>query len=142
MQTSRVSTGELIAGASGLALFLFLFLDWFGPLNGWQLFDFMDIVLAVIGLGTAATVAARAAGTQVNLPGGPTTVMGLEGFAAFWIVVTFLIEGDERKIGLWLALLASIGIIYGALTAMKGGARAAAAPPPAAPPPTGAPPAV
>lgn len=142
MDTRRVSTGELIAGASGLALFLFLFLDWFGPLNGWQLFDFMDIVLAVIGLGTAATVAARVAGTQVNLPGGPTTVMGLEGFAAFWIVVTFLIEGDERKIGLWLALLASIGIMYGALTAMKGGARAAAAPPPAAPPPAAPPPAV
>lgn len=137
MQTSRVSTGELIAGASGLALFVFLFLDWFGPLNGWQLFDFMDIVLAVIGLGTAATVAARAAGTEINLPGGPTTVMGLEGFAAFWIVLAFLIEGDERKIGLWLALLASIGIIYGALTAMKAGPAAATpgAPPPAAPPP-------
>lgn len=136
--------GELIAGASGLALFLFLFLDWFGPLNGWQLFDFMDIVLAVIGLGTAAMVAARVAGTQVNLPGGPTMVMGLEGFAAFWIVVTFLIEGDERKIGLWLALLASIGIVYGALTAMKARPAAATpgAPPPAAPPPAAPPPAV
>lgn len=138
METSRVSTGELIAGASGLALFVFLFLNWFEPgANAWELFDFMDIVLAVIGLGTAATVAARVAGMQVNMPGGPTALMGLEGFAAFWIIVTFLIEGEGRKIGLWLSLLAAIGIVYGALTAMKARPAAAtpAAPPPAAPPP-------
>ncbi|MEX2193882.1 MAG: hypothetical protein WD844_01230 [Thermoleophilaceae bacterium] len=133
MNTSRVSTGELIAGAGGLALFLFLFLDWFGPLSGWQLFDFMDIVLAVIGLGTAALVAARAAGTDVNAP----TAIGLAGFAAFWIVLTFLIEGEERKIGLWLSLLASIAIVYGATTVVKGKPAAAApGPPPPSPPPT------
>lgn len=125
MDTSRASTGELVAGAGGLLLFLFLFLDWFGPATAWQLFDVMDVVLAIIGLGTAAIVAARMAGTQVNLP--PGTV-GLAGFAAFWIIITFLIEGSERKIGLWLALLASIVIVYGALNASRG--RAAVAPPP------------
>lgn len=132
MDASKVGPGDLVAGASGLALFVFLFIDWLGPLNAWQLLDFMDIVLAVIGLGVAAIVAARAAGRAVNLPGGPAA-SALAGFSAFWITITILIEGDERKIGMWLALLAAIGITYGGLTAIRG--RPGAAPRAGTPPP-------
>ena len=117
MDTRRVSTGELIAGASGLALFLFLFIDWFGPFNAWETFDIMDVLLAIIGLGTAGVVGARLAGTQVNLPGGRTVANAVAGFAAEIMVLTFLLEGEERKIGLWLALFAAMGITYGGLTA-------------------------
>ena len=113
MDTSRVSPAELIAGAGGLLLFLFLFLDWFGPLNAWQLFDFMDIVLAIVGLGAAVMVGMRVMGMDVSLPG--PMVVGLAGFAAFWVVIAFLIEGDERKVGIWLALIATIVITYAAL---------------------------
>lgn len=139
MDASRVSVGELIAGASGLLLFVFLFLDWISPegidgANAWQLFDFMDILLAVIGLGVALLVVARAAGVQVGPPGGVGAIVGLAGFAAFWIVLTFVIEGDERGAGLWLALLAAIGITFGGLTAARGRPAARAGTPPTPPP--------
>lgn len=120
MDTSRVSPGELVAGVSGLLLFVFLFLDWIGPFNAWEVFDFMDIVLAVLGLGTAAFVGARIAGKDVEMPGGSALLLAVAGLSAFWIVATFLIEGDERKIGLWLALLATIGLTYGGVNAGRG----------------------
>lgn len=120
MDTSRVSPGELVAGVSGLLLFVFLFLDWIGPFNAWEVFDFMDIVLAVIGLGTALLVGARMAGKDVGVPGGSALLLAVAGISAFWIVVSFLIEGDERKIGIWLALLATIGLTYGGVNAGRG----------------------
>jgi hypothetical protein len=136
VDTRRVTTGELIAGASGLLLFLFLFLDWFGPFNAWESFDLMDILLALIGLATAGVVGARAAGAQITLPGGRGVIMALAGFAAEIMILTFLIEGEERKIGLWLGLFAAMGITYGAWTAM----RERPAVPPATPTPTPGPP--
>ena len=133
MDTSRVSQGELIAGASGLLLFLFLFMDWFGPVSAFEAFDILDILLALIGLGTAAVVAARAMGMDVGLPA-PTIF--LEGFAASVIVLTFILEGEERKIGVWLALLAGLGIAYGGYMALTSGTRPTTTtptpPPPAA----------
>jgi TRAP-type uncharacterized transport system fused permease subunit len=112
MNASKVGPGELIAGVGGLALFLFLFLDWFGPVSAWEGFDVVDILLAAIGLGAAGLAAARAAGVQLGLPGGSGAATALAGFAAAVIALTFLLEGEERKIGIWLALVASLGITY------------------------------
>jgi hypothetical protein len=79
MNASKVARGELIAGVGGLALFLFSFLDWFGPVSAWEGFDVVDILLAAIGLGAAGLAAARAAGVQVGLPGGPGAATALAG---------------------------------------------------------------
>jgi TRAP-type uncharacterized transport system fused permease subunit len=140
MDTSRASTAELIAGVGGLALFLFLFFDWFGVVSAWEGFDVIDVVLAVIGLGAAALVAARAAGIELALPGGPGVILALDGFAAAVITLTFLLEGEERKVGIWLAFLASVAIAYGGWQAIKGVPTAAPRRPAAEPPPGGAPP--
>ena len=139
MDTSRVSSGEAIAAVGGLVLFVVLFFDWFGPFSAWETFDVVDIVLAAIGLGVAAVAAAQAAGTRVQLPGGPGVAVALAGFAATMITLTFLLEGEERKIGVWLAVLASLAITYGGWVAARG--RPAAAPRSTPPPaPAGAPP--
>jgi TRAP-type uncharacterized transport system fused permease subunit len=119
MDTSRISQGELIAGIGGLGLFLFLFLNWFAGFSGWETFDIVDVLLAVIGLGVAAVVAARAAGTAVNVPGGPLAI-ALAGFAAVCITLTFLLEGDEREIGVFLEFIAALAVMYGGWQAARG----------------------
>ena len=57
---SRLSQGELIAGISGLALFVVLFLPWYGvdvnvagfsaseTASAWEAFDMTDIVLFLV----------------------------------------------------------------------------------------------
>lgn len=134
MNTSRLSQGDMIAGGGAVGLFLFLFLDWFGPVSAWEGFDLVDLLLAAIAIAVIILVATRAMGSDVSVPGGRAEAIFLLGFAATMIVLTFVLEGDERKIGLWLALLAAIAITYGGWHARRG---PAAHPQPAATVPHG-----
>ena len=119
MDTNRLSPGDMIAGAGAIGLFLFLFLDWFGPVNAWQGFDLLDILLALIALAVIVLVATRAMGNELNVPGGRATAIALLGFAATMIVLTFVLEGEDRKIGLWLSLLAALAIAFGGRQALR-----------------------
>lgn len=120
MNTSRLSQGDMIAGGGAVALFLFLFLDWFGPVSAWEGFDILDLVLAAIAIAVIVLVATRAMGNDVSVPGGRAEAIFLLGFAATMIVLTFVLEGEERKIGIWLALLAALAITYGGWHARRG----------------------
>jgi hypothetical protein len=122
MDTSRISQGEMIAGIGGLALFISLFLNWFAGFSGWQTFDIVDVLLALLGVGVAVLVGARAAGNPIDVPGGASLVT-IAGFAATCIVLTFLLEADERDLGMFIALAAAIAITYGGWTANRGAAR-------------------
>ena len=153
MDTSRVSQGELVAGASGLLLFLFLFLNWFGgfgnDLNAWETFDIVDIVLALIGLGAAALAVLPMAGQNVDLPVARPRLLVVLGIVATSITLNWVFEGPSVKFGVFLATLAAIGIIVGGYLAEAGPAtrpgggmgERAAAPPPTAPPTATQPPA-
>jgi TRAP-type uncharacterized transport system fused permease subunit len=143
VDTSRVSFGELIAGIAGAVLFISLFLDWidsdFGSASGWESFDVVDVILAVIGLSALALVLVRAAGTTLNLPAPPGLIVAADGAIATIIVLVFLLEGDDRGIGLFLAFLAALAIAFGGYTSMQeragGGAPRATPGPPPPPPP-------
>ncbi len=121
MDTSRLGPSAMIAGVSGLALFVFLFFDWLGPLNAWETFDVMDIVLAVIGLGALAIAGLAATGSPLANAG---AILAADGLIATSVTLTFLLEGDERKIGLWLAVAASLGLLYAGVTALREGVSA------------------
>lgn len=120
MDRNRLSTGDLIAGAGAIGLFLFLFLDWFEPASAWELFDIIDILLAAIAIAVIVLVVTRAMGNDINVPGGRATAITVLGFAATMIVLTFVLEGEERKIGVWLSLLAALAITYGGWQALRG----------------------
>src|SRR5436190_2779735 len=113
MSRTRVTEGELIAAVGGIALFLFLFLDWLFDASAWQAFDVIDVVLAVIGLTPAILVAIAMAGRRVTLPVDIGTLFFALGAVATTIVLTFILEGDDLKIGIFLSLFASIAIAYG-----------------------------
>ena len=139
MNTQRLTTGELIAGGAGLVLFISLFLDWISIGSPWELFDVVDIVLAIIALVPVVIVGAGMAGRRLNLPVAPDRLVLILGIIATTIVATFLLEGDDLKFGIFLSLLASAGLVYGG-TQMGAGDRpvaptTATGPPPSAPPP-------
>jgi hypothetical protein len=129
--------GEAIAAVSGLLLFVFLFLPWFGAgsgfgsgsnnASGWEIYSLADIVLAIIGLGAVALAAIGFFGANVRLPVARPRLLKWLAVVALTIVLTTAIElstGDpgklfDIKIGAILAVLAAIGLLAGAILAER-----------------------
>ena len=142
MDASRLSFGEIVAAASGLALLVFMFVPWYRndrgfdlqSLSAWKAFALIDLVLfvaAALAIGLAAARAARA--MPPNLPASPATIVAAAGALAALLVLYRIVElpdpgveGVEigRKIGVYLGLIASLGISLGGLTAISEGSRA------------------
>ena len=147
MDASRISFGEMVAAASGTALILFMLFPWYGfggksvevpgsgtistpgaDFNAWEALSVIDLVLFVVALLAIAVAAARAADAMpTGLPAPPATVLLGAGALALLLVLYRMVsvpgpdlEGFEngRKIGIFLALLASGGIAFGGYTAM------------------------
>lgn len=93
---------------SGVALFVCLFLDWLEELTAWELFAFVDVLLALLALTAAALAVARGAGVNV-----PRWALVQVGVIALTLTLAFLIEGSEPATGLWLCALAAAGILSG-----------------------------
>jgi multidrug transporter EmrE-like cation transporter len=138
MDFSRVRTGELIAGVSGVALFIIMFLTWFElpevtaqaveQLGGdtsesaWTAFDFIDLVLllaAVAGVGLTVLAAAQ---SNVQLPVAASAITAGLGIFATLLVLYRVLDPPsdlDRAYGLYLGLLASAGIAVGGWMAMQ-----------------------
>ena len=131
----------LIVAGGGLLLLISCFLSWFGDFSAWEGFDFTDIVLTAIALLALAVGVSTYTGNAFEVPGGAGGTLTTAGVLAFGMVATWVFEGEERKFGLFLALIATIAIIFGALQLARGvtaapRTRRTEPPPPPAPPPT------
>jgi hypothetical protein len=131
MQTSPVGQGQIIAAGGGILLFVFLFLPWFGApgadsLSGWEGQTTTDIYLLITAL--VAVLAAVAGGGSVGPPGmtmnGATALLGAVGtILLLWLVVIDFPDGADRKVGLFLGLVAVIAIAVGGYMAAQADAR-------------------
>jgi hypothetical protein len=114
----RISPGQTVAGGAGVALFLFLFLHWFEGASAWRAFDVVDFLLAAIALLAVAVAGARAMGNDI-LGERTGLVLAVGGIFATSVTLTFILEGDGRKIGLWLSFLAALALVYGGWQTMN-----------------------
>ena len=137
MDASRLSFGERVAGASGLALLVFMFLPWYvedvglGPenLSAWSALAFIDLLLFLIAALAIAMATARAAhALPRNLPAPPGTILAAAGALAVLLVLYRIVDipspeiadaDTGRKFGVYLGLIASLGIALGGLSAMN-----------------------
>src|SRR3954471_16220799 len=97
-----LALGEAIAAISGLLLFVFLFLPWFGAgsavgsssgdASAWEIYSLADIVLAIIGLGAVALAAIGFLGANVRLPVARPRLLKWLAVIALTIVLTTVIE--------------------------------------------------
>jgi len=166
LDINRLNTGEKVIGVSGLLLFVFSFFSWLGisagPVSASKsAWGFPLLLIAVLlGLVMAGLVVAKAAGVDVPELGNLKWAHILLGVAVlvFLLILIKLIVGPsswngfslsgsgvskDRKIGIFLGLLASIGLVAGAFINAKetgdlpgnlGGATGGGSAPP--PPPT------
>ena len=135
MDTSRLTTGDIIAGVGGIVLLISLFLPWYGVSvdvagfsasesgSGWEALGFIDILLFLISVAAIAIVAARAAGAlPADIPA-PVILLGLGGLALLLVlfrIIDIPVDGDipdevdlSRKLGIFIALIAAAAVTYG-----------------------------
>jgi hypothetical protein len=134
MDTSRLTTGDMIAGVGGAVLLIALFLPWYGVSvdvagfsasesgTGWEALSFVDILLFLISLAAIAIVAARATGQLPAEVPAALVLLGLGALAVLLVIFRIIdIPVDDvpdqvdisRKIGIFIALIGAAGVAYG-----------------------------
>ena len=149
MDFTRLTQGEKIAGASGIALILIMFIfKWFGlevsgsaeafefsaegSRNAWGSFGFIDIVLFITVAAAIGLALISASQTEVGLPVAASAVVAGLGILSVVLIIFSIISPPDfgadlsgtgvdqtRKIGVWLGLIAAIGVAYGGWRAMQ-----------------------
>lgn len=142
MDLSRLSRGEQIAAASGALLFVFMFFKWFGvsldtgfgdfgggSVNAWDSLEFIRFVLLIAAVAAVGFALLKASGNDLSLPMPTSTIVTLLGGLSVLLILYRLIdppggadiEGVDvsRQIGVFLGLIAAVGVTYGGYTAMS-----------------------
>jgi hypothetical protein len=146
MDVSRLRRGELIAGASGVALFIIMFLNWFGvelggaagelaeefgvavdvpeaKASAWEAFDLIDIILLITVIVAVGLAVATAMARTVSLPVAASALTAGLGILSVILVAYRIIDppGEEvgREYGVWLGLIAAAGIAVGGWLSMQ-----------------------
>jgi len=162
MDTSKLSLGDQIAAASGIALLIALFLPWYGvdvevagfsaseSVSAWEALGFIDILLFLVAVVAIGVPVARAMGSLPDDVPGALLLLAAGGLGLLLVLFRLIdIPGPDvpeaagnaiefgRKFGLFLGLLATVGITYGGWRAnaeSPAGTTPAATPPPPPPP--------
>jgi hypothetical protein len=134
MDPMRARQGRLVTGVGGLMLFGFLFLPWFGEAGlsetGWEGQSSTDLYLLITAM--VAVAAALPASRAMLLPGvtmsGAAALLGAVGSVLLvWLSFIDFPSGADRKVGVYLALVAALVITVGGLMSSQvGPARARA----------------
>ncbi len=134
----NLRTGEKIAGASGIALLLIMFIfDWFtvdaGGFsfggNAWDTMDLIRFILLLAALAGIALAVISATQSNVNMPVATSALAaGLGGLGVVLVLLRIISPPDGgagdlidvgRGIGVFLGLIAVGGVAYGGYTAMQ-----------------------
>jgi hypothetical protein len=144
MDLTRLTQGEKIAGVSGIALILIMFIfKWFGleagtvfghaevTRNAWGSYGFIDIVLFITVVAAVGLAVIKASEAEAGLPVAAGAIVAGLGILSVVLIIISIISppdfgaGDisgidhTRKIGVWLGLIAAIGVAYGGWRTMQ-----------------------
>jgi len=146
MDLDRMSTGEKIADAAAVLLFIFMFFEWFsvdisggeglfsvsGGFNAWESFDLIDIVLLITVVAAAAVAVIRLTDALFEPPVSLNAVVAILGAISVLLILYRIIDPPGYggaadvpgvdigpSIGAFLGLIAAAGIAYGGYRAMQ-----------------------
>ena len=147
MDISKLSTGDKVIAGSGIALLVFSFFPWFGidvaggfasySESGWS--SPFSLIAILLGIAMVAAVVLPAFGVELPDTGMPRSqILFIAGIVAAALVLLQLLIGSstagvdlDRKIGVFLGLLAALGLAGGGfLTKQEGDEGAGGAAPP------------
>ena len=120
-----MSKGEWLAGVSGIAMLVGLFLPWYSvggtKLTAWQSMAFDDVILAVAAILAIAAAVIVAVRNFTSLSVAATSLAILPAIVGLIVTVYRLIspappQDASLEVGAWLCLAAAIGIAVGVWT--------------------------
>ena len=143
MDVDRLSTGEKIAGAAAVLLFVFMFFDWFSvDVSGgeglfsvsyggsaWDAFEWIDLFLLLTVIVAVAVVVIRLSDALFEPPVSLNALAAIFGAISVLLILYRIIDppgpGDVPgvdvgpAVGAFLGLIAAAGITYGGYRAMQ-----------------------
>jgi hypothetical protein len=147
MDVNKLNTGEKIAGASAVLLFVFMFFDWFGvEISGeggtvsfgsgaggsaWDALDFIPIVLVVTIVVALINVFLRLSDSDYEPPISMNVAVAVLGGLSTLLVLYRIIDPPgfgtfggvsvdaTLELGIFLGLIAAAGIAYGGYRGMQ-----------------------
>jgi hypothetical protein len=146
MDVSKLQRGERMAMFSGIALFLIMILfPWFGVdipaevrglaemsgqdfrFNAFEAFEVIDLILFVTVVVVVGLAFATATGRKIRLPVSASALTAALGILSTFLIFYRILDvpgpgggmGIERKLGVFLGLIAAAGIAYGGWISMK-----------------------
>jgi hypothetical protein len=139
MDADRLSLGEKIAGASAVLLFIFMFFDWFsvdveGGLisvdvgNAWDTLSVIPIILMLAIVAAVAVAVIRLTDAVFEPPVSMNAVVAILGALSALLILYRIVDPPGTDVagvdvgpalGIFLALIAAVGIAYGGYRAMQ-----------------------
>lgn len=146
MDVDKLSTGEKIAGVSGVLLFIFMFFDWFsvdvsagggfvgglGSGNAWDWLDVIPIILLIAIVAAVGVAVVRLTDADFEPAISMNSVVAILGGISVLLILYRIIDtpGDSGSsggvsvdvspaFGIFLGLIAAAGIAYGGYRAMQ-----------------------
>lgn len=145
MDADRLSTGEKIAGASAVLLFIFMFFDWFNASvsggngfftasvggNAWEAFSWIDLFMLITIIVAVAVAVIRLTDAVFEPPFSLNAAVAILGGISVLLILFRIIDppggGDiagvsvdiSPTVGAFLGLIAAAGITYGGYRAMQ-----------------------
>jgi hypothetical protein len=123
-RNGNLPVGPLVASIGAILLIVSLFLDWYeGDIEGFTVFEFLDLLLVLLAL---ATIASLAGGLGLIRPApSPSVSLAVALFTVFVVASQVVNDppavafNDElgRETGIWLALGGSVLMAIGGLLA-------------------------
>lgn len=141
MDAGRLSQGQMIAAGSAVLLVISLFLAWVGisldvpegipgveavedssTATGWESQNTLDLYLLIVAGFALAPAVTRMMGSEDSLsftPAAATFLLASIGTLLTLYVMIDVPDGADRKIGLFLALIAVAGVAVGSYLSMQ-----------------------
>jgi outer membrane biosynthesis protein TonB len=132
VDVNRLRTGEKIAGAAAVLLFIDMFLKWYGvkgvdiTISAWKVFSYTDLLMLLLILAALALVFIRGTARTVQLPASlPLIVAGIGALAAIVVLLRIFDQPGPNelvtvRLFAYIGFLLVLAITYGAIQAGGG----------------------
>jgi hypothetical protein len=148
MGLGKLGSGEKLAGASAISLFVYMFLDWFGlkssdnslvlsglDRNAWEALDYIPIALVIAIIAALGVVALRLFASAYEPPVSANAVVAILGIVSAGLIIFRIIDPPNFgsngspffpatiegtvQFPIFLALVAAAGIAVGGFLGMR-----------------------